>query len=1300
MRHKIIKVAHHTGRWLWAGVLLSIILLSAAYITLRIILPDLLSDKARIERYLGELSGHRIEITSLQPHWDGVHPGVSATGVRIYGLRDKRASLAFDELRVSLALKPLLSRRVDIYRLVVVRPSIRLERLADGRLRVGRLRPIEQSEEVSAPEDGDRGGLFWAWLTAQHAMSIEDGVFEWVDRQVQGTQPVTVHRLNLSLVNNGNRHRLRFEADFPKALCQHCRVDMEIEGNPFVDRTHWGGRIYVEARQLDIDHLPPIIAQQLPEALSGRLDISLHTRIAGGILRIVKGQMQARDLRMPLAGQGKTVRLGHLFAQLRWYQRQGDWQLDLEGTNIGFGNESLYVGNVHVDHSKDVSAIRVERAQLGRIIGFARYIGAAPEVMDRIAAFGPDGLLRHVMIRLDRREQASSPWQVATALQDISVKAHGDMPGIKGLSAHVAVNAQSGELQLHGDRVIMLDLPKLFAAPMRLRSLAGQVNWQNKSDHWEIVANNLHMVGDGTVDGGLLLRLPKAAEQSPYIKLHARLGQLNARHVSRYLPVTLTDKLRAWLAQAFLSGRGVDGVVQLEGALADFPFSDRAQGRFMVRVDLEDAVFSYLPKWMPMTNARASLLFDGPSMLITAHEGRLGSLQVREVMVRKDDLRNREEPVRISARVIGPVQSGISILREAPWQAGAIWPKILTPDVSATGNGALSLLVELPYGQLPQISGEYRFLGGSVQLPLEGFRLSQVYGGVEFTKGALDHGAITAQLFGAPAEIDIRGGLGDGRDEVRAQVTGGLTAEGLAVAYGEGFRELFRGATRYQGEVYFRGMLPFVTVRSDLAGLGTVLPAPYDKLQLPDVQTIVETSVSTPGRHVMRLSVSDRIGGIFEFKTVKQGMAFHTGRVLLGNPGPELGTHPGLEIALHARRLVGDKWADFIRKASESRIDTPALITRFGAHINYLELYGYALGRLDGALDRSRQGWRGSVDGDLAQGMVEIISTGEETRVLSELEYLRWPMTVEEATGKQVKPKPEMGGKGFIEGIDPRDLLTMGIKARHFSKGKLDFGALDFWASHTDLGWRIMHANLERPAFSLRSSGSWYRIGERDNVEIKGGMRSADLGGVLEAMGMGRQMRKGKTEIKFDMRWQDPGEDIRAVVGIQGTLSGFIRDGSVLKVDNGAVRIASIFNYTSLFRFLLFDFSPMASGFPFDEMAGRIAINNGTVYSDGFGVRAPAAEIMGRGRINLVREIVDMQVDIYPNFRGAATVGTSLLWGPQTAAIVLLFQEAFKKKIAEGTRISYKISGPLAKPKIDKTKDKIKKKDMPEAWPQ
>ncbi|KPK12541.1 MAG: hypothetical protein AMJ68_01270 [Acidithiobacillales bacterium SG8_45] len=1262
MRKKIIRAAGHATRWTtYVGVAL-LLLGAVIYVAGRLWLPTLMADKARIEQTLSKLSGQQIAIEHIEPHWDGAFPGVAAYNVQIIAADPSQPSVALEQVRVTMSLLPLLQGRVGIHRLVVVRPSISLERRQDKRYRISGFKPTATGPQVS-------DGRLAAWLFAQRELRIEDGQLHFVDHRAPETTSTHLLGVDLSLVNSGNRHRLTFNADFPAELCIHCSFDADIEGNP-LEGDDWGGRINIEAVGLDINGLPHAARSQLPSSLRGRIDVRLRTQWVQGRPRVAQGELDAFGLILPAGVSRQELPIERLRGNVRWQGRGESWRLDVNNVLLALGGEPWSAGYLRLDHNPDTTHARIHHIAIEQLISFGRRFELPDLVEHYLAGLNPTGGMSDVVLKWDRRPDTKSRFQLRARLNRIAINNFNKLPGIKGLSGHLVLDEQAGDFHFN-TRKAEMSLPHVFRETLAVRSLLGQLHWERKEDRWDISARDIRLAGDASARGNMLVRLPYNKDESPYLKLRFDFNRADARQASKYLPVNrMKPTLVSYLDQSIVSGYGVSGHVVFDGETRHYPFRD-GNGTFEVLADIRDAEFQYLPGWKPITAGELSLLFRGPEMLITAHSGRVDSLAVHDVVVRKRDLKNREEAIHVTGRLTGPAESALAVLRGSPLASSSqAWRRFLAPGFEAQGPSALNLDIKLPReaGERPTIDGEFRLRGANVAVPVAGFRFNDVHGQVGFRQGAISRGEMTARFLGEPTAVNIIGTEVAGVSRTTFRAEGRLTAAGLARHFGAGVAGFLSGNAKFNGELVIQPGRVEARIKSDLAGFETVLPAPYHSLALSESQPVLETVESSYRHHRLRLRLGERATGVLDFGTRDEHWQFTGGHIALGKAALQLPEHDGLHISLHSPRLHGDAWTDLIA-GGNAGTGLPDFIQEISADIGELDIFGRQIGQFRFDAHRKNGQWAGSTTGDTMTGEFRLGIDGRDSQIELDLTHLRIPEKTRETRSTRV---------------DPRTLPSLSIKAKQFVLGETNYGALDFWAAHTDIGWRVMQCNITRPELTLIASGNWYSILGRDSVELNTQIDSNNLGALLTALGAKDQLEMGKLALTMGFRWRED-ETRPGLRNLDGSIELKMKDGTLLNVKQGAARLAGALNFAALTKYASLDFEPVTgAGFPFREIAGRVAIKNGNAYSDGIKVDGASADIVARGRVGLAAEDFDLTADIYPNLRGGLTLATGWLWGPATAAWILAAQEILKKEIAEGTRITYTVSGKWRSPKIER----------------
>jgi uncharacterized protein (TIGR02099 family) len=1270
MKHVLLRIAGHTYRLSRIVAIAVAVLLILAYAAGRLWLPTLLEDKASVEATLARISGQKIKIDRIEPWWDGVHPGVHAIGVQVYAPGFHRPSVVLDEVRVSVSLLPLIERKLTIYNLVVVHPQVVVERLADNRLRITGFSPVAV-QPATAGKDAEKAGdsAFMGWLFRQRRMAIEKGSLKWVDSREPVHKTQHLENVDLSLENHGNRHHLKFVADFPKDLCQRCSLDIDIEGNPLTG-SEWGGRVNVNAQGLNLDALPLVAREGISSRFGGRFDLNVRTQWSGGVPRVAQGRVDATNLRFPSLRDPKAeIHLRRLRAGVAWRGRPDAWQLDVKNAMVAIGDSPWAAGYIRVDHSPSLSSIQIKRVDLTKLSGYVTQLGLAPEVSDLVKTIRPGGTIDDLSVQIDQRADARSRFMASGQLHDIRFDPYKKLPGIDGLSGYLLVTDKTGELRLNSE-IMTFRLPWMFREPIPVRRAIGKIRWARKNDRWDINAKDIRAAGDAIAQGDFQLQLPFDHEQSPYLKMRFSFFGGDASHASRYYPVNrLHKKLLHWLDQAVVGGEVVSGHLDYDGPTRAYPFK-HGEGKFEVQARVKHAQLVFLEGWPPIEDADTTLTFSGPEMLITADDGRIGDLQVSDVVARKAVISDKTQSVVVTGRVFGPVATAMDVLRHAPkTKNGFDISRMITPGLEGSGNGSLSLHIDIPHvASQTRISGEYRFLGGGLKLPVTGMRLTDMHGAVRFSHKGIDDGEVHAKLLNQPAVISASTRETRAGKETVFVGRGKLNSDDLAAIYGRGLGRLIAGTANWSGELRLRNGLPYLKVQSRLEDMRTLLPAPFASLGTRKPETVLETVRSDHANNVLRMRLGHQIAGIFDFQQHGQSWQFRAGRIVLGSASAALPSQKGLEIVLRSARLDAEPWISYLRQGNG---EEPSFLTRVSVDAEEVHGYGREFGFLRLGLDRQPGGWSGAFTGETAEGTATLYEAEKRLHVVLDLDRFQFPSA---APGEH-----EGLGK-----LDPREFPVVVVRSKKFSYGEAEFGKLDFSAQHTDLGWRIERLNLDRDELRVRADGSWYKVIGHDSLDMNVELNSSNMGQTMAGFGLKNFIRGGKLKMKLKAHWrEDPQRP--GLKNLDGTASVTAKDGTILNMKHGAARLAGIFNLRSLGEMMTLNFKPaVGSAFSFSEVKGRVAVRSGVAYTDGIVVHGSVADIAARGTANLVNKDINVVADISPNLRDPVTFAAGWIWGPQTAAIVLALQQIFHKDIEKGTRITYKITGKLDSPMVTK----------------
>ncbi len=1263
----------------------ALVLLVLAYTVGRLWLPQLAQRKSEIEQYLSQRSAYHIQIDALEPYWDGLNPGMQVTGFKVYAPDNGRLAIQLDEVRITLAWLRLLSGKIAINSLVLVQPSISFERLADGRLRVSGL----DTPDAGATTEQDTG--FIHWLFQQNELVIEDGELQWVDHVTQDA-PLRLSLVNMSLRNAGNRHHLEFEAVFPRQLCRECRFVADVKGNPLLGGP-WEGEIYLRARGLDTHTLPSILRERLPAGLEGRLTAQLWSQWSEARPVAVRGRIDAAALALPLYG-ARPIAIQQVVADVKWSGSRdaGRWRLDMDRVSLGLSGRPWSAGKLRLERGPGDNLLRARHINLDDLSAFLATLPDEYAVPLWLRTLKPTGDVDDFVLQLTGDPTAPTAYSLQTGIRALSLQPYEKIPGVQGLSGRLSLDTTSGELQLASE-ASMLDMPRLFPAPVSLRKASGRLSWQRTATQWQIDGRGLEVVAeDGKVIGGFEARIPHDTGQSPLLKLRLDFANMNGAHAANYYPVALPEVVRHWLTSAVVSGRVTAGHVIYSGALRDFPFR-AGNGQFEVAAHVTNGVFEYLPGWPGIDNIEADLLFRNAGLTVTGSRGRIRGLEVSQVVVSVADLHPPDgAEVHVVGKVSGPANETLGVLYDS---ASGKLAEYLPRGLRATGSGVLDLDIQVPVRHPHEThwTGLYRFNQNGLQLPYKEIRVTDIQGEMVINEHGVQSGNVGARMLGEALLVDISP-LSDGDQnapEVLLNVRSKLSRSGLKHLLGNGLAGYFQGEAPWVFSMRFAGKASRLAMNMDMQGLGTSLPPPLDKtVGVPLTLNLSSVAANLdPALEALEVHLGDRAGGRLLFQhRATGGWSFAHGRLDVGGvPLPPAADGAGLHLSVRAPTLDADRWRQVVRAAAiHQGSAAPDFVTRFSGEVGDLQLFGRHFGQFGLDMVKSPQGWVGPLRGASVSGSM-LISTPADCAGAGCASAAGSPHSAIVLTLDQlVIPAPAATDVAMKEAaVDPATLPEVHIKSKSLTLDGHALGEFEFAALPAADRWKIENLRLTQPLMQIEASGDWRvvaRGGQQTRLQVHLG--TPDLGAMLEGFGFAQEIAGGAAEFVSTWNWDaSPGEF--SLARLDGNTSISISDGRLVQVKQGAGRLLGVIDARALSRYFSLDFSGLFSkGFTFDSIKGSAVVEKGNAYTQDLTVKGASADIGINGRVGLAARDLDLDIRVLPRFKGELAMTGLLLGTPVVGVAVLAAQEILKKPLAQGTRLDYTLKGSWSDPQVVK----------------
>jgi len=1115
----------------------------------------------------------------------------------------------------------------------------------------------------------------------------------WVDRlppaasePAGGPERVVVKQVQITLRNDGNRHRLEMRADFPRQLCADCRVSADITGQPF-ESPNWSGEIALQARDLALAELPRILRRQLPPALQGRLNLRIVSRWQYGRPVRVEGRGAVNALTLPLPGEQAPLAIPSVDTALVWQGKAGDWRLDLQRLQLALTGPVWNAGRVQLAQRGDDTTLSVDHVDVADVGTFVARLQRPGPFFDWLRAARPGGDLDRLHVEFSSPADTAGDYSVDAELRGVRFAPHERIPGVQGLSGRLKATHDGGEFRLASTASRVL-LPRVFREPLDLLSMSTRVSWRQNSEDWLVRAEDIALAArDGEVRGNVELRLPKDPQLSPVLNLRAQVVRADGTHAARYFPLILPEGLRAYLEHALIGGRATTGSVEFHGALREFPFRD-GQGQFSVRVHVKDGVFRYLPGWAAARDVDADLDFTSRGMMITARAGRIRGLQGGRVVVAIDDfLAPGGAVVKVSGQFTGPLQETLAVLADSKAEAFAPY---LLPGLRAEGDGVLLLDLSVPAHEPRNftLNGDYQLRNANLEIPFRSIRLEALRGGLQFGESGLRSGQLSGRLLGGDTEFKAMPGL-HREDGARIEVRGTITPAGFSQLFGPKLAARFDGDAPWQAQIQLGDKNSELAAQSDLTGLEIGLPAPLAKARGEALTLAVHMSRPRPDRQWLDLQAGGRLSGKLELVHGRSGWVFGRGHVAVGERVSALPAQGGLVLSARLAALNVDPWWRFANEDLDAGGDGwLSLVSHVTAEVDALEAFNRPFGRLRLDLDKDASSWRGQVDGDAIAGKAVLIPPCGERQPCAQsrdtgsgqpLPADR--LAVNLVLTKLLLPSPRPGAPDTT--ANPADLPFLQVRSDAFTALDHDLGALEFRAEPVNQGWRIADFKLTRPDGELNFNGLWATdTSGRQSTSLDGTLSSRNFGRLLDAFGYPGEMMDGRLNVTSHLAWPgSPGAF--GLARANGRLSLSVAEGRLLKISPGAGRLLGVLDLRSVARYLTLDFSNLfGKGLVFDNMKGQFEIQQGDAFTRDLVIHASGADIDLSGRIGLAFRDLDLEIGVTPRLTTELAVTGGLIGGPAVGAAVAVLHSLIKKPFDKGTRAIYTVKGSWDDPVV------------------
>lgn len=698
-------------------------------------------------------------------------------------------------------------------------------------------------------------------------------------------------------------------------------------------------------------------------------------------------------------------------------------------------------------------------------------------------------------------------------------------------------------------------------------------------------------------------------------------------------------------------------------------------------------MLDYAAGWPGIDRIHGEVRFEGPGMRITAERGRILGVNLAEVVADVPDLDAPEgEVMTITGRALGPTAAFLRFIAASPVseRIGAF-----TEGILAEGRGELALALEMPLRKLAdtRVDGDFRFNANRIELLPGVPALERADGRVRFTADSLAIPEARAQLLGHPVRVFAQTG-DDG--VVRFEARGRAAAASLRAFYGQPALDGLSGDAAWGAAVIVGRGGTRVELSSDLVGLASSLPPPFNK----------SAGTAWPARFVFdhdagrgRDQIVLDVGKVLRAALEREQAAPTAlrGGIALGRATGDAppASERGIRVAAVLDRLDVDAWRTALGRGLEGEPGGgggPAYggLADLALAADEVRAFGYALKAVDLRASVDPGGWKARLESDLAEGEFDWRQAGSGALLAR---FRRLHLGPEEgAAGGSEENGRQADADAALEGEDaaPRRLPALDVVAEDFRVRGLALGRLELFARNRGGLWQLDRFGLENPDGRLSGSGQWQAAG-RQRTQIDFRLDTPGVGGLSRRLGYPDVVRGGKASLAGRVGWQGAPTRID-YPSLAGNMTLEAGAGQFNKLEPGVGRLLGILSLQSLPRRITLDFRDVFSeGFAFDRISGSIEVARGVLRTEDLEIQGPSARVRMSGSADVVSETQDLRVLVQPTLSESVAIGAAAgLLNPAVGVVTYLAQKMLSDPIEKLFAFEYAVTGPWSDPQVAK----------------
>jgi uncharacterized protein (TIGR02099 family) len=1257
---------HIAGRQLFYLTAISITLGLLLLITAIWLSDQVAERKDEIASWASQQSGYPVEIEEAGLYWLDLIPKLEIRQLKV--LTKQGDMSIFQAGQVYLAVDVFSSIRSG--ELMIADASIRnakvnVEHTADGQFRVKGYQPQSQQ-----PLSDDNIQTVFNWLTRLKHSRLANVQVQYKDDNEPALSGQYIIE-QASLRFNNQQFISEATLALPETLGNSLELSATAQINDALNITSWQGLLRLD--EVSLGKLLKKRAYRGAKLDDGLLTATLNVQKASQQALLAGLELELTDATLSSSkpdDEFTEVSLEQLMGHFQLDYADNQWQLQGKQVQIKMAGEEWPTTffDIKQETNGELSG-KASFIRLSDITSLALLMNDMPAVLVNTK---PAGDLQNV----------SFAYSEQSGLDKLALKASGvsflpwqDYPGANDLSFSIDKDKNKGTLELDS-RASAIYADTWLPDSVLFDSIKGKIRWHKQDNEWAVNTDALQIWNDD-----LNILLSGEVEQIKGVTdtdLTLTLQDIAANKWRQYVPKRiLPDDFEEWSADAFQQGIIRSGTIVMKGDPAAFPFdTEPAQGKFDMKLNVEDVQLHYGPGWPDLMHVNGTVEGQGNNLLIQSESGQIAGFNFNKVTTTISNLVRSNPILKVSGTLTGSTSNALAFLKKSPLKSrfGSVDDWL---QAKGQSNIQLDLTVPLVDPDNTQAKGYVSFNQSALTTKaIAGLEIGNINGRLLFSNDGVSAEKITATAFNEPIVINAK----TEQAKTYVDINGRVAVAALNNTWPGAVPAFVRGESDYSTGIAISEPKPGnfelnVTVTSDLQGIQIDSPKPLGKTVSEPVRLQAVMHEKSDGL-MYNIHYADWLKtAIYADKNSEI-----SGQIMLGGQSANESLS-GLQVAGVINNLDIQPWLDWQDNLPETT--GPSLLDKIDSldiRLAKLQLKDQSLDNLLIKGKQTDSKWLLDLSSPQLKGVVSVPEDINNTAPLDvSLEYLKL----------NVNDEDENEQENNKQSADLWPPIKLAINS--LTINNLDLGQLDLEAQTTPNQWIIKTASLSSAAMKASVTGEWQKTESGDQSHFVLDIESDDLKALLDHFNYQKVIAAKQVKVNADLSWShDPLSFSRQ--SLNGKLDLSVGRGSLLEVEPGAAgRIFGLLSIAAIPRRLSLDFSDLfGGGFDFSSIKGHFQFDNGIASTNDLTMQGDSAVIEMKGPIDMVNQTYNQVVKVTPKVSSTLPIAGAVAGGPVGLGVgtaILLFDKiagsVLDRDVINLISYSYKLTGPWSDPKLN-----------------